>query len=108
MRWGLVPSWWSKPLKELKLATFNARAETVTEKPFFREAFKRTRCLIPVSGYYEWARHAERQTALLFHRAGRFAGIDDYWNMGRMARQGERRNVEVLHHDYHRAQQLCR
>ena len=49
MRWGLVPFWWSKPLKELKLATFNARAETVTEKPFFREAFKRTRCLIPVS-----------------------------------------------------------
>jgi putative SOS response-associated peptidase YedK len=54
MRWGLVPSWWSKPLKELKLATFNARAETVAEKPFFRSAFKRTRCLIPVSGYYEW------------------------------------------------------
>lgn len=54
MRWGLVPSWWSKPLKELKLATFNARAETVAEKPFFRSAFKRNRCLIPVSGYYEW------------------------------------------------------
>jgi len=54
MRWGLVPSWWSKPLKELKLATFNARAETVAKKPFFRSAFKRTRCLIPVSGYYEW------------------------------------------------------
>jgi hypothetical protein len=33
--WGLVPSWWSKPLKELKLATFNARAETVTEKPSY-------------------------------------------------------------------------
>jgi putative SOS response-associated peptidase YedK len=49
-----VPSWWSKPLKELKLATFNARAETVAKKPFFRSAFKRTRCLIPVSGYYEW------------------------------------------------------
>jgi putative SOS response-associated peptidase YedK len=54
MRWGLVPSWWSKPLKELKLATFNARAETVAEKPMFRSAFKRNRCLIPVSGYYEW------------------------------------------------------
>ena len=38
----------------LRLATFNARAETVTEKPFFRGAFKRNRCLIPVSGYYEW------------------------------------------------------
>jgi putative SOS response-associated peptidase YedK len=53
-RWGLIPSWWSKPLKELKLATFNARAETVTTKPFFKQAFKRKRCLIPVSGYYEW------------------------------------------------------
>jgi putative SOS response-associated peptidase YedK len=54
MRWGLVPRWWSKSVKDLRLATFNARAETVTEKPFFREAFKRNRCLIPVSGYYEW------------------------------------------------------
>ena len=36
------------------MATFNARAETVETKPFFRDAFKRTRCLIPVSGYYEW------------------------------------------------------
>jgi putative SOS response-associated peptidase YedK len=54
MRWGLVPGWWPKPLKELKLATFNARAETVDKKPMFRSAFKRKRCLIPVSGYYEW------------------------------------------------------
>jgi putative SOS response-associated peptidase YedK len=54
MRWGLVPYWWSKPLKELRMATFNARAETVATKPVFREAFKRSRCLIPVSGYYEW------------------------------------------------------
>lgn len=36
------------------MATFNARAETVETKPFFRDAFKRTRCLIPISGYYEW------------------------------------------------------
>jgi len=54
LRWGLVPAWWSKPLKELRLATFNARAETVDTKPFFRGAFRRRRCLIPVSGYYEW------------------------------------------------------
>ena len=54
MRRGLVPSWWSKPLKEMKLATFNARVETVAEKPIFRGAFQRTRCLIPASGYYEW------------------------------------------------------
>jgi putative SOS response-associated peptidase YedK len=54
MRWGLVPWWWSKPLKELRMATFNARAETVGTKPVFRDAFKRSRCLIPMSGYYEW------------------------------------------------------
>ena len=54
MRWGLIPSWWSKPLKEIKLATFNARVETIRDKPMFRRGFKRTRCLIPASGYYEW------------------------------------------------------
>jgi putative SOS response-associated peptidase YedK len=54
MRWGLMPAWWSKPLNKLRLATFNARAETVAEKPIFREAFKRKRYLIPASGYYEW------------------------------------------------------
>jgi putative SOS response-associated peptidase YedK len=43
-----------KQLKEMKLATFNARAEAVATKPMFRSAFKRNRCLIPVSGYYEW------------------------------------------------------
>ena len=36
MRWGLIPRWWSKTLKDVKMATFNARAETVETKPFFR------------------------------------------------------------------------
>jgi putative SOS response-associated peptidase YedK len=53
MRWGLVPSWWKKSLRELP-STFNARAETVAQKPMFRAAFKRSRCLVPASGYYEW------------------------------------------------------
>ena len=64
-RWGLIPPWWSKPTK---LAAFNARAETVVEMPFFRCAFKRTRCLIPVSVYYEW------QSALTT------AGLWDEWH----------------------------
>ena len=42
MRWGLVPSWWKKKAKEIP-STFNARAETVDEKPMFRSAFKRSR-----------------------------------------------------------------
>jgi len=55
MRWGLVPYWWNKPLKDLmRLSTFNARVETVTTKPPFREPFKAKRCLMPVSGYFEW------------------------------------------------------
>jgi putative SOS response-associated peptidase YedK len=53
MRWGLIPSWWKKTAKEVP-STFNARAETVVSKPMFRAAFKRGRCLIPASGYYEW------------------------------------------------------
>ena len=40
MRWGLIPRWWSKTIKDAKMATFNARAETIETKPFFRDAFK--------------------------------------------------------------------
>lgn len=53
-RWGLVPRWWSKPLKALRAATFNARSEEAHGKPMFREAWARGRCLIPALGYYEW------------------------------------------------------
>jgi putative SOS response-associated peptidase YedK len=52
MRWGLVPWWWKKPLKQLP-ASFDARAETVADKPMFRDAFARHRSVIPASGYYE-------------------------------------------------------
>jgi SOS response associated peptidase (SRAP) len=53
MRWGLIPAWWVKSLKEIP-ATFNARAESVADKPMFRDAFKAKRCIIPASGFYEW------------------------------------------------------
>jgi putative SOS response-associated peptidase YedK len=68
MRWGLIPSWWSKPLNEMKLVTFNAPAETVTKELMFRGAFQRTRYLIPISGYYEWHDSADGKQLYYFTR----------------------------------------
>ncbi len=53
-RWGLVPRWWRKPLSEIKVSAFNARAEEARQKPFFRASLKDRRCLAPAIGYYEW------------------------------------------------------
>lgn len=51
-RWGLIPSWWKDA--KLPVSTFNARAETLAEKPMFRTAFRKHRCLIPASAFFEW------------------------------------------------------
>jgi putative SOS response-associated peptidase YedK len=67
MRWGLIPAWWKKTIKELP-ATFNARAETVADKPMFRDAFHRKRCLIPASGYYEWLNTEDGKQPFYFTR----------------------------------------
>ena len=48
MRWGLIPWWWTKTVKEVP-STFNARAETITARPMFRDAFRESRCIIPAS-----------------------------------------------------------
>ncbi|MFC1417350.1 SOS response-associated peptidase [Streptacidiphilus cavernicola] len=53
LRWGLVPSWSKSPEGAVKM--INARAETVHQKPAYRQAFAARRCLLPADGYYEWA-----------------------------------------------------
>jgi putative SOS response-associated peptidase YedK len=57
MRWGLVPSWAKDASVGARM--FNARAETVADKPAYRAAFKRRRCLIPADGFYEWQPRAD-------------------------------------------------
>jgi putative SOS response-associated peptidase YedK len=54
LRWGLVPFWASDP-SEIGVKTINARAETVAERPAYRDAFERRRCLILADGFYEWS-----------------------------------------------------
>jgi putative SOS response-associated peptidase YedK len=82
MRWGLVPSWWKKSLSELP-STFNARVETIAEKPMFRSAFKSRRCIVPASGFYEWTGRPGAKTPHYFTaRDGRplaFAGLWEHW-----------------------------
>jgi putative SOS response-associated peptidase YedK len=83
MRWGLVPYWWKEPLKKVP-ATFNARAETVDSKPFFRAAWRKRRCLIPASGYYEWQDRADGKQPWYFTPAKApiflIAGLWETWS----------------------------
>jgi len=57
MKWGLRPFWWD-PAKT-KNQPFNAQAEGIASKPFFRDAFKHRRCVVPATAYYEWDRAAK-------------------------------------------------
>ena len=82
-RWGLIPSWAKDPAIGARL--INARAETLTEKPSFRTALKRRRCLIPADGFYEWQSSAEGKSKtpmyirLKSREAFAFAGLWDIW-----------------------------
>jgi putative SOS response-associated peptidase YedK len=81
MRWGLVPSWAKDPSIGSRL--INARAETLTEKPSFRTALTRRRCIIPADGFYEWRRRGATRQPLMVHRKDDdlfgFAGLWDEW-----------------------------
>jgi putative SOS response-associated peptidase YedK len=81
MRWGLIPPW----AKDAAIAstTFNARAETVADKPSFRHAFRRRRCLVPATGFYEWQQEGRRKVPYEFvvgdGELFAFAGLYESW-----------------------------
>jgi len=81
LRWGLVPSW----AKEAKVGyrMINARAETVADKPAYRAAFRRRRCLVPADGFYEWQQTAAGKQPWYFRIKRRgvfaFAGLWEHW-----------------------------
>ena len=82
LKWGLVPAWAKDPAA-VGARLINARSETVTEKPSFREAFRRRRCLIPTSGFYEWKREGARKQPYFFRMKTdepfMFAGLWERW-----------------------------
>jgi putative SOS response-associated peptidase YedK len=81
-RWGLIPVWAKD--KKIGNSLINARAETITEKPAFKNSFRRKRCLVPADGFYEWKRTAAKQKIpyrIVMKDEGLFAmaGIWDSW-----------------------------
>lgn len=82
VRWGLVPRWAKDPLIGAKLN--NARAETVAGKPSFRDAWRKRRCLVPASGFYEWKPESGRKQPYYVHPAQgelfALAGLWESWN----------------------------
>jgi len=83
MHWGLIPSW----SKDDSYAgrTINCRSETASEKPSFREAFRSRRCLIPISGFYEWKREGKNKLPYLIQSKKTevltLAGLWEHWNV---------------------------
>lgn len=86
-RWGLIPSWANDPAIGNRM--INARAETITEKPSFRNAFRSRRCLVPADSFYEWKRDGNEKIPhrILMKDRSPFAmaGIWDQW----ISRDGE-------------------
>ncbi len=81
LRWGLIPSWAKDPTIGNRM--INARVETVPDKPAFRSAFRRRRCLVPADGFYEWQKAGSRKQPYFVRMADgkpfAFAGLWERW-----------------------------
>lgn len=81
MHWGLIPHWAKEP--ESKYKMINAKAETLSQRPAYRDAYKHRRCLIPANGFYEWQATTNGKQPYYIHRQDdgllALAGLWEYW-----------------------------
>lgn len=81
-RWGFIPHWW-KEVQPPKFSTINARSEEAAGKPLWRDAFRRRRCLMPFTHWYEWRKQEEGKQAYALHttekKVSMFAGLYSRW-----------------------------
>ena len=81
MKWGIIPSWAKDP--KIGSQLINARCETVSEKPAFRQAVKYRRCIVPAEGYYEWSHVDDKKQPHYIHMADNglmaLAGLWEQW-----------------------------
>jgi putative SOS response-associated peptidase YedK len=95
LHWGLVPSWADDP--KIGNRMINARAETVAEKPSYRTALRRRRCLIVADGFYEWKTVAKRRQPMhIQFRDGRPFGIAGLWESGEGADHSALESCTIL------------
>lgn len=83
LKWGLIPFWAKDPKIGYKL--INTRAETISDKPSFKNAFRKRRCLIPANGFYEWKKDANKTPYRIFLKSEELfamAGIWETWKDG--------------------------
>lgn len=95
MHWGLIPSWSNDPSRASRM--INARSETLHEKPSFRQAFQKRRCLILADGYYEW----QTKQPFFIHRSDHqpfaFAGLWESWTPPQASTESGHDTTQPLH-----------
>jgi len=95
MRWQLVPNW--EPDFSTKLSTINARSETVFDSPLFGELVSRQRCIIPLSGFFEWKTEGARRRPFKIHlQTNAIMSVAGIWEAWRPGTRFERRSFTIL------------
>lgn len=95
MRWQLVPNW--EPAFSTRISTINAKSETVFDSSLFGELITRRRCVVPISGFYEWKADGARKRPFKIHlQNGAIMSVAGVWDAWRPGTPSERRSFSIL------------